>query len=271
MKISFPLFLTVGLIGTIAIPVSANPLDALRRGTRAHACLTRSDDADADQELGKFIALHPTDPSAWLNRGLRRAKRGKYDGAIADFSSGLAALELFPATEHNIALTLTARADVWLKMNEPLRALVDSMAATNLEPTVANPWMVQGETWYSMGNLKLAQACLARAQKLDKRFTRSYTPEGARQNADKYHLAHKTIHLDADLAANFNRVDAAVQAGEREKIVALLTEITEINPTQSAAWGMRGDKEMAAGQIDAAIRDYSTAIACWFVEAMPPA
>lgn len=249
--------ITAALIGTVNTPVLARTQESRADlMKRASALSDAKDYTGAEALYNKAIALDPKDAMGWLMRGFVRSQSDNLDGAIADDTSGLVALSLAEGAAHLQAIGFTNRADAWRRKNEPLRALVDAIAACKVEEGFAAAWSVRADAQYLLGNLEQANICLEKALALDKNRTRTYTEEGARKNAQTHRKTDDKIDTDPIFKAAFD----AAAAGEDEKAMTGYTEVIEVSPLTPAAWGNRGNLHFKAKRYEAAIADYSTAI-----------
>lgn len=256
-RISLALPLTAALVGTVSAPTLARTQESRPElMKRAEALTSAKDWAAAEPLYNKAIALDPKDAMGWLMRGFVRSQNNNLDGAIADDTSGLIALALSEGTAHLRAIAYTNRADAWRAKNEPLRALVDSIAACLSEESFAAAWSVRGDAQYLLGNLEQAKICLDKALALDKSRTRTYTEEGARKNAQN----HRPLDDKADINPDFKAARAAAAAGESDKAMAGYTRIIEIQPLTPGAWGNLGNLHFNAKHYELAIADYSMAV-----------
>jgi tetratricopeptide (TPR) repeat protein len=256
-RFSYALPLTAALIGTVSTPTLARTQESRPElMKRAEALTSAKNWAAAEPLYNKAIALDPKDHMAWLMRGFVRSQNSNLDGAISDDTSGLTTLALGEGTAHLRAIAYTNRADAWRAKNEPLRALVDAIAACISEEGFAAAWSVRGDAQYLLGNLEQAKICLEKALALDKSRTRTYTEEGARKNAQ----GRRAIDEKVETEPLFKAALTAERAGEAEKAMAGYTEVIEIHPLAAGAWGNRGGLHFKANRLDAALADYSTAI-----------
>ena len=75
-------------------PASVRAQDRAEIVTQARAKLDAKSWSAAENLYSKAIALDPKEWTAWTNRGYIRNEMQNYDGAIADCTSGMAALAL---------------------------------------------------------------------------------------------------------------------------------------------------------------------------------
>ena len=256
-RFSYALPLTAALIGTVNTPVLARTQESRPELMKRAAALSDAKDWAASEKLyTQAIALDPKDAMGWLARGFVRSQSGNQDGAISDNTSGLTALALGEGTAHLRAIGYTNRGDAWRTKNEPYRALIDAIAACISEEGFAAAWTLRADAQYLLGNLEQAKICLEKAQALDKNRTRTYTEEGARKNT----LNRRTIDEKVEVEPTFKAALTAERAGETDKAMAGYTEVIEIRPLTSGAWGNRGGLHFKANRLEAALADYSTAI-----------
>ena len=85
--------------------------------------------ADAETLYDQAIVLDAKEPYAWLMRGFVRAVQNNSDDAVSDDSAFLVRISLQGDDMRPRAIGYANRADVWNRRQEPLRALVDAVAA----------------------------------------------------------------------------------------------------------------------------------------------
>lgn len=249
--------ITAALVGTVSPPTLARMQESRPELMKRAEALTNAKDwAAAEPLYNKAIALDPKDAMGWLMRGFVRSQNNNLDGAIADDTSGLIALALSEGTAHLRVIAYTNRADAWRAKNEPLRALVDAIAACISEEGFAAAWSVRGDAQYLLGNLEQAKICLEKTLALDKSRIRTYTEEGAQKNAHN----HRTLDDKTDIEPDFKAAVAAAAAGESGKAMAGYTRIIEIRPLTPGAWGNLGNLHFNAKHYELAIADYSMAV-----------
>lgn len=251
-----PLAISVAIAGSLAAPVFAQADNALEIAKRADTLRAARDWAGAEKAYTQFLAFKPEHASARLNRAMCRIHLGRNADAIADISSGLVLNSLSVNSASDAAISFTNRGVAWNNTGQPLRALVDCLNATRIDPNYAAGWSVLGDAWYALGNLEQANICAEKAHALNAGFTTSYTASGAASNA----AGHRAVDDKADTTDRFKEAFAAAAKGENEKALALYSEIIEIHPLDGAAWGNRAILHSNANRIDAAIADFTTAI-----------
>jgi tetratricopeptide (TPR) repeat protein len=275
---SIVLSVAFSLVGAIAAPASisaqktpeAKPAEFYTRPEkienifqRANALLEEKDWAEAEHVYSQVITLNPQDPTAYLARGVARLNLENWDGAIADNCTGLVTRALYGPDAQSYVRSMTIRSTSWLKKGDPLRALVDAFAATSADSKNAEAREAQADALYAMGNLDQAHVTLLLSSH------RKYTKEEAQKNATAYLATHKAIDEKANIEEVFNKAIAAQQAGRKVEAIAGYTEIIDLKPLTSAAWGNRGGVYGASSdpkERNLAIADFSMAITLYGLE-----
>ena len=247
----------------ISLPTASYAQDPLNNTDRpalmkkAQAALDAKNGTEAEKLYGQAIFLDPKDGTAWLQRGYIRAQNKNYDGAIADASSALVAIGLTPTPTPRLrAIAYTNRADSWNQKGEPLRALIDTVIACQVDDKFAIAWLVRADAQYNLGNFSQATICLQKAKALDPKIVRSYSEEIAKSNA----LNHKVLDDKFDSVAPFAAAYQADKDGDTATAITGYTNILEVSPFVTNAWGNRGSQHFKAGRYTDALADFSTAI-----------
>ncbi len=215
-----------------------------------------------EKMFGKQIDENYKDGAAWQFRGTMRDNLKNYDGAVSDFTAAITIKNMNEKGGWKY-LGYSFRGRSLNKKNEPLRALVDAIAAcANAGDPIA--WSVRGDAWYLMGNLEQAKTCLAKSLKLQPGRERNYTEVIAAKNAIEYQKHHKAVDTTGKLDTKvlFEKALAEEAAGKLDEAIRDYTEITEVQPLNGNAWGNRANLYLKAGRTDAAIADYSTCLTC---------
>ena len=215
--------------------------------------------ADAETLYDQAIVLDAKEPYAWLMRGFVRAVQNYSDDAVSDDSAFLVRISLQGDDMRPRAIGYANRADVWNRRQEPLRALVDAVAACAIDPAYARAWLARADAQYLLGDLAEANNCLEKARPLPGFVARPYTADGAKQNATQ----HKPINDAADISAAFAAVVTASQSGEWRKALEGYGAVIATKPMSGDAWGNRGILQYQKKADADAISDYSSAITAY--------
>ena len=247
----------MAFVCVFAVPVSIRAQDRAAIVAQARAMLDSKNWTESEKLYSKAIALDPKEWSAWTNRAFVRNELMNYDGAISDSSSGMAALALLgTGSARNRSIGFSNRSSYWLKKNEFRRALIDSVVACTLDETHTSAWLNRADATYALGDLKNAEICLANMRNAKGNATRTFTEEGARQNA----LKNKPIDEKAVLDPVFQTAYKAQKEGKTAEALAGYNGVIELNPFIGGAWSNRGVMNAQTSRFTEAIWDYSTAI-----------
>ncbi len=127
----------------------------------------------ARKDFDKAIELLPAYAAAYHNRGFYCClPAGDYEGALADFTRSI---EL-SGGEHD-AYSLSMRGYVWLKLEQPEKALADFEASLVKDTT--NPYVYLNLAHYMLYRGDTAEACANLRQALAKGFTEKYGNEAS--------------------------------------------------------------------------------------------
>lgn len=158
---------------------------------------------------------------AWHNnRGVARAERGDFEGAIAEYEAAVRFDPSDPVAYANRGAALG-------QLGEYDKAIADCTRATERAPRFAMPYTNRGCTYFNRGEYEKAIADHTEA-----------------------------IRLDPSLAlAYYNRGNAYGQTKQYDLAVRDLTRLIEMDPRNAEAYAIRAHVCRAMGDMDAAAKD----------------
>lgn len=173
---------------------------------RGHACALMGDQAQAEADLSKAIALKPGDPELYLKRGLYRAGQNRLEGALADldqaarlapdnplvalsranvlrdmgrYDDALAAYDQALALAPNLTPAILGRSTVYQALGRQKEALADLDTLAVREPACAPCYFRRGEIMVAMGLPEAAGRDFDRAIGLDPRLAQAWLARGS--------------------------------------------------------------------------------------------
>jgi tetratricopeptide (TPR) repeat protein len=199
---------------------------ALKSRAAVYEQVKQYDRADAD--FGAALALEPSDPSDYLDRGYFRLRLGRYADAIADFTAG-------SRIEPRNARYRYAVGRVYAAMRNYPGAIEQYDQAIRLSPRDALTFVSRAEASVYLKNYADALADYDRAIRLG--------------------LKRPNERLFAYLGHGY----AALVTDDFETAVADFDVALEVEPTEVNAWMWRGYANERLGRVDLAIADYEHA------------
>nr|WP_309685321.1 hypothetical protein [Armatimonas sp.] len=227
--------------------------------TQANAARNTKNWDEAEKLYTQLIALEPKTASFFANRAYVRQMKKDLSGTIADNSRAETLYLLAGEPVHNQAIALVNRAIAYNTLGDPLRAMIEALAACQLEDGFARAWSVRADAWYKLGNYTEAQFFLGEAQKRDASITRAYTKEDAVRNA----VGRTPIDWKADTSADFAAGKKAVDEKRYADGIVAYTRVVEKKPSMVGSWTNRAIAYESLRQDDKALADYSTAISLY--------
>lgn len=268
------LYLLAGSTCAQAAPAAYTPLHNSLMDQARTAIIAR-DYKKAEQLYTRAIEADFSDPSGWGARSVNRESLGNKEDAFRDNSTYIAAEYVLGLNDRDqdvfnleLASAYRRNAEYWYKKDDLLRAYVESSVAVRVDKTSgsgywAEAWLAHADNLYALGDYDQAQTCLGFAQgilaatlHIDPKTVRSYTREGARQNA----LKHKPFQEMVDLRSQFSAAQRADESGDTKLAFSIYNAIIEIQPTNETGWIDRGILYAKNRLPGLAIDDFTTAI-----------
>ena len=165
---------------------------------------------------------------------------------------------LHDAPPRELAKLLTDRARGSLAAYEPLRALVASELACQLDDTAADAWAARADAHYELGHYDEAVQLLQRARELDPNLPRAFVY--TKERADRHAKKHPPLDDKADLSADLATASKANADQRYAEGIAIYTAVIQKQPRLLAAWTNRGIAHYNQHEYPEAISDYSVAI-----------
>ncbi|WP_395095274.1 tetratricopeptide repeat protein [Armatimonas sp.] len=256
--------LTVGSPVFISTPAHAQSEDELNN--LAMAALKAERWEELERLNTKLIAIDSQWFPYFTNRAIARLNRNHFTESIADSTRAEALVLLKKGTAREHAIQVTHRCLCYILQGDPIRAVIESTMACNIDDTHANAWKARAEAFYAVGDYDKAVYYLGEAQKRDKSIKRTFSQAEAKQNARK----HTSIDVNADTSADEALGAKALKEKRYADAIAPYTRVIEKCPTAVGSWLYRGDAHYDLKNYDKAIADWTTAF-CIFhtTEASP--
>lgn len=144
-------------------------LEYSENGERFYA---ERDYAASAAEFTKAIAIDPTGPEYYFSRGRAYLQLGKNNEAIADYTKVIQLQSTSTTVAKNLPLVYHNRGLGYSLVAKNSMAIADLNMAIKLRPDYASAYKVRGLIYKKMGNLKMANADLATAEKLQPGITK---------------------------------------------------------------------------------------------------
>ena len=183
------------------------------------------DPEDALADYAEAIRLKPDYAGAFYNRGVAKAKLGRYEDALADFAEAIRLKPDHASPYYNLGI-------VKAKLGRYEDALADYAEAIRLKPDHAGAFYNRGVAKAELGRYDDALADFAEA-----------------------------IRLKPDLADAYNnRGVAKAELGRYDDALADFAEAIRLKPDLAEAYGNRGNAKNALGLKDEARKDFETTL-----------
>ncbi len=227
--------------------------------SRGNAYARQGELEKAIADYTKAIELQSEDAALYRRRALVHSRNRSLDAAIADYTE---ALRLEP---RNIE-ALANRGLTYAQKNDYDRALVDYNEALRLNPRDPVILFNRGNTYYAKGDLNLALADYTEVIRLDPRNLWAHSNRGklhvllgdcSRAVADftrVLQLNANNVHALCDRAAAYSAMN------QHEHAVTDYSAALALEPSVTL-YNNRGLEQVALGNLDAAVADFTQAIA----------
>ncbi len=228
---SIPVFLFVCL-GCVQV-FTQNDLTRMQElFNEGNSFLNKGDHQKAVQKYDEAIAVSPTAPAVYLNRGLAYIYLSRFTNAHADVDKALALLNAVGNDQRQSAVGYQIRGLAFQSQGDLKSAIEAYSKAIELGPSRAAYWNGRGNSYQLSQRRKEAIADYTEAIKLDPRLPHSY-------------INRSSIYRDQK---KFN--DALRD----------LDEALKIDKTIPALFLHRGNVYLDTGKFDEALNDYNNAI-----------
>lgn len=231
---------------------------------RAHALINSERYDQALVELATAIRLNPRRPDAYAERSRALAQQGEIDRALADVTR---AIRLQSKLRREHANWYEARAWLWGKKSEYLKAIADLDEGLRLDPKSASVLMARGAARYNCGQSERAIADLDKALAMrptDGDGLIARAAARAKMGDDDGAIADATeaIRLRPDFENAYRvRIAIFVEREQYDRAIADATELVELSPESSAAFANRAKVHASSSNYQDALADLSTALA----------
>lgn len=126
----------------------------------AHDCYEKKDDDCAIQNYTKYLEQHPSNSSAYYNRGIAYNRKANYSQAIKDYNK---AIEL----DSNVENYYVGRGNAYYNQDDYNQALKDYSLAIALSPNDADLYNARGNCYYYKKDYDLAIVEYRKALSID--------------------------------------------------------------------------------------------------------
>ncbi|MDB6028992.1 MAG: Tetratricopeptide 1 repeat-containing protein [Verrucomicrobiales bacterium] len=199
------------------------------------------------------------DEQTYLKRGIGKAEKGDFDGAISDFDKAIHVAPTSPDGFYNRGITLQKKGDFD-------GALADLNKAISLKSDYSLAFNARGLAKHSKGDIAGASADFNKAIALNPRFSEAYNNRGnMRQMMQDLTGAladfEQAIRIDPKSADSyFNRGHARKAQGDLDGAITDFTMAITLDPKASDAYHNRGTTRQMKGDLERALADIDKAI-----------
>jgi tetratricopeptide (TPR) repeat protein len=226
---------------------------------RASAYFLNDDTGRAIEDYSRSIALNPSNPTAYANRGICYAGMGRFDAAIADYTK---AIELNGKESH----FYYNRGNSYLIKGDPESAIRDFSKAIGLNPRHYPAYHNRGTAYALQGDLDTAVRDFTSTIELNPKDSDAYISRGkAYSKKNLYDLAigdyTKAIDFNPRAAAlYFQRGNTYMMKNDIRSAIRDYAKTIEIDPKFVDAYVNRGIGYAREGDLNSAIRDFTKAM-----------
>jgi tetratricopeptide (TPR) repeat protein len=209
--------------------------------------------------IGEAIKLNPSEPAAYVNRGLGLIVLEKHDEALDDFDRAIALKPDYVAAHQNRAISLH-------ELKRYGEALAGFDKAIHFRPDNAQAHYNKGRTFGELNQFEEALQCLDRAISLQPGYAEAYSNRGnALVKLDRHEDAlasyDKALALKPDNAeAYFNRGNVLAKLNCQNDALASYDKALSLKPDNPEAHYNRGIALAELDRPDDAIASFGTAI-----------
>ncbi|MEW6145444.1 MAG: tetratricopeptide repeat protein [Thermodesulfobacteriota bacterium] len=226
---------------------------------RASAYYLNNDPDRAIEDYSRSIVLNPSNPTAYANRGICYADKGKLDAAIHDYTK---AIELNSKESH----FYYNRGNAYLIKGDLVSAINDFTTAIGLNPRNYLAYHNRGTSYALQGDLDSAVRDFTSTIELNPKDSDAYISRGkVYSKKNLYDLAisdyTKAIEFNPRAAAlYFQRGNTYMMKNDIRSAIRDYTKTIEIDPKFVDAYVNRGIGYAREGGLNSAIRDFTKAI-----------
>jgi tetratricopeptide (TPR) repeat protein len=191
-------------------------------------------------DFTSVVELRPDYPNGWFNRAEIRYELGHFEQAITDYTK---TLELTPSDFGSH----TSRGHAYFQLRKFTEALADYTAAIKLDETNAEAYANRGDAYQKLEQWKEAASDFRRAVEIDPTLPRAYAsaawlmatcPDEQFRNADLgLQAARRAVELSSEDSFELLDTLAAAEANANrfEEAVATVTKAIELAPATAAS------------------------------------
>ncbi|MBB6049682.1 tetratricopeptide repeat protein [Armatimonas rosea] len=161
--------------------------------------------------------------------------------------------------DQRLAETLVMRAKLFLRDDDPLKASVDAVLATALNPESGEAWLARADAYYALGQLDDAQAALREAERKvpEQAKNRRFDATIAALHAKAYlPIAHNDDAAGLALATDERaKASKALEEKHDDDALALFVRVSQRRPDQLPGWEGRTVAQFNLKHYDKALGD----------------
>ena len=215
---------------------------------------------DAIDLISKAIAIIPTNPHFYLNRGLALKEVHRIDEAIVNYDKAI-------ALDPTLADVYASRAIALIELNRYEEAVDSGNRAVAINPNHAIAHFNLGMALKNLNRPEAAISCFDKAVALDPDHEEAYSNRGRILAQLNQHDAaidsfNRAIELNPDRVLDiYNLGIQQANLLQYESAIATFNRAIAANPNYVEAYASRGDAQKELQQFEAAIASYDQAIA----------
>lgn len=232
-------FLFLAALGCFFIPTNVfgqHPRTAKRVVQRGIELFSKGQLAAAIAEYNRAIALDPTLPEAFLNRGKAKRAFGDLDGAISDFEMTVELAPQLATNNRDITQAYLNRGYIRSNQLDVDGALSDYDRAIRFDPNDADAYFKRGRIFLIAGNLQFAIADFDKSIALDAHNPLVFAERGfAHQSRGQNEQAQKDferglkLNNNLQLMLDLHLLDLQIQIKEmRRRQAAIQRNIARV-------------------------------------------
>jgi tetratricopeptide (TPR) repeat protein len=243
-----------GAASTLLAPVIDTYLE------RGDAKAKKGDWNGAIADFTQVLAIDPQSSIAYNDRGAVRQSKGDLDGALKDYTQAL-------AIDPQMAAAYDGRGNVKAAGNDLVGAIADYTQAVHFDPSMAAAYDGRGNAKTDQDDLDGAIADFTQAIAIDPTMANAYSDRGfARQANGNFDGAisdyTQALMLKPKTAsAYYNRGLAKLSQGNFDAAIVDFDQALAIDPKIPDAYYYRGNAKNANHDLDGAIADFTQAVA----------
>jgi tetratricopeptide (TPR) repeat protein len=209
--------------------------------------------ADAVANFDTALQASPDEAGLWFHRGSANTKAGNIDAAIADYTRSI--------TLKPRALVYYVRGNLFTDRQRYATAVADYSHVLELDPKWVGAYVKRGNAYSRLGNHEAALGDYNAAIKIDPNDIDAYRNRGLLYAwQGKRDLARADYEQGLKLSPNDQWLIEHLKTIDPIEAVAVYDAALRSAPDDPSLWSKRAEFNKLAGNIDAAIADYTRTI-----------